>query len=166
MVAPIIAATGAVMGGIAANNQAKAEASARELQASQDADLTKQQYDLAMGEGRAQAGASGLSLLGGSNEAIFNFNSLAQGEAVSDIQFAGALDAANLKHEGKMAKIGGFLEAGSEIAGGISAAKAQKAKQDADKKSITGTSQYTTARQRSSSRGPSNRSLLKPGGVM
>jgi len=156
LIAAIAAAAANTIGGISNYHQAKAKARARERQASSDADLAKQDFDLRIGAGRAQAGGSGLSLLGGSNEAIFNFNEMAKGDAVSDILFAGAADAANLRHEGKMALIKGFLGAGSEISSGISGAKTQKQKQDMQNKSITPTS--NTSQQ-------SNMSLLS-GGTM
>ena len=122
----VIGGMGAVIEGISANEQAKSAARATERQASLDADIAKADFQAKSGASIAQAGGTGLSLDSGSFMNIFTENALNEANTISDIRFAGAVDAANQRAAGKSALIGGIVEGTSQAIGGVSKAKHQK----------------------------------------
>jgi len=135
--AAVVQGVGTVIEGISANEQAKAQARSIARQSALDAEIAKADFQAKSGAAVAQAGGTGLSLESGSFMNIFTENALNEANTLSDIRFQGAVDAANLRAQGKAALIGGFVGGTSQAIGGVSAAKHRKQQIAAEKAAVT-----------------------------
>ena len=155
--AAVVEGVSSVIGGISANEQAKAQSKSIQRQSFLDEQITRADFQRASGAQIAQAGGTGLSLTGGSFLDIFTENALNEAKTISDIKFQGAVDSANVRQQGKNALIGGILGGVGQAVGGISSAKFKKQQLQTQRSAVTSRATRRAA-------APRGRSLLGPQG--
>jgi len=131
----IIMAVGAVVGGIAANNAAKAQAKLQEAQGQQarrvsllNAEIKQRENRREIGAAESAAGASGLSMTGSVLDVLNDMN-LESDQEIALIKYGGQREQAAAhaqatftKRAGQQALVGSLFKAGSSMAGAFGGA--------------------------------------------
>lgn len=124
LAATVIGAAGTAISAITTANQQRSAAKARQVQGEQDLAAQKTLLRRQLGEAAVSASASGL--LGGSFDAVFTSQAIADANFLGQIKQRTDFEVKSLKNAAKSTLLTGAIGAGTQLAGGIAGARQAK----------------------------------------